>query len=151
MDYRAKCEFFEGLGVYRKVKRHKNLSDVPTSFKFYPCQDVLARIEKKFAGITWQFELALYLINWLSEAIFTGGSGKEIRANTIYPACKMAFRVKFSLAPAMVVYLCSELQAVVFMARFWLSINRNFFEHIVYAWFVYHCKWTTFFGFAEYR
>lgn len=51
-DHKAECEFFEGNGVYWKVKRNKNLSNVPANFKFYPCHDFLASMEKKFVGIT---------------------------------------------------------------------------------------------------
>lgn len=78
---------------------------------------------KKFIDIILQFELALYFTNWLSETIFIGGGGKEIRATTIYLACRMIFRVRFALAPTRVGYLCSELQTMAFMTCFWMSIN----------------------------
>lgn len=98
------------------------------------------RMEKKFVGITRQFELALYLTNSLSEAIFTGGGNKGITVTTIYPACWMPFKVRLALAPAMASYLCNELQMVAFIVRFQLFINRNFFKHVLYVWFVYHCN-----------
>lgn len=82
-EHRAENKLFNGDGVYRKVKRDKNLSDVPVSFKFYQCRDFLARMDEKFVGITMRFKPTLYLTNWLREAIFFGGGGKEIRATTI--------------------------------------------------------------------
>lgn len=51
----------------------------------------------------------------------------------------MAFLEKFAFAPAMVSYLCSELQTVAFMACYSVKINQNFSEHVLYAWFVCHC------------
>lgn len=66
------------------MKRDKDLSDVPGNFKFYPCHDFLARMEKKCVSITRRLELALYLTNWLSEAVFTGVGSKKIRATVIY-------------------------------------------------------------------
>lgn len=52
----------------------------------------------------------------------------------------MAFGERFSLALTMVSYPCSELHMVAFMARFRMTINQNFSEHVLYAWFVYHCN-----------
>lgn len=37
-------------------------------------------------------------------------------------------------------YFCTELQIIFFMDRFKIHISRNFLEHILYAWFVYHCR-----------
>lgn len=45
-----KCLFFNGEGIYRKVKKDKNFLDILTNFKFYPCRDFLARMDKKFKG-----------------------------------------------------------------------------------------------------
>lgn len=114
-DHRAECHFFKGDGIYRKVKRDKNLFDVLENFKFYLCHDFLARKEKKFVGITRRFELALF-----EQVVFIGGGSKEIKATMIHPACRMTFGEMFTLALAIVLYLCSELQVVAFMARFGL-------------------------------
>lgn len=84
---REKYQFFKGDGIYRKVKRDKNLPHVPGNFKFYACRNFLARTENKFTSLTRRSKLAIYLTNWLSDAVFTGGRGKEIRATTIYLAC----------------------------------------------------------------
>lgn len=51
----------------------------------------------------------------------------------------MAFLEKFAFAPAMVSYLCSELQTVAFMACLRMKINQNFSKHVLHAWFVCHC------------
>lgn len=72
--------------------------------------------------------------------IFTDGGGKGVRSACIYPACRMAYGERFALAPVMVFYFCTELQIISFMDRFKIHISRNFLEHILYAWFVYHCR-----------
>lgn len=73
---------------------------------------------------------------WLSKAIFLI-VGKKVRLGYIYLACKMAFGVRFASAPALVIYLCTRLKMISFLVR--CVRPYNYGEHLLYAWFVYHC------------
>lgn len=80
----------------------------------------------------------MYLGVWLSEVIFPI-AGKKVRTGCIYPTCKMAFGVKYALAPALVSYLCTRLKMIDFLMRCAKPYNRYYGEHLLYVWFVYHC------------
>lgn len=70
---------------------------------------------RKYPKMAKLRELAIYLMNWFSEAIFTGGGGKEIHSSWIFAACKMACREPFGTSPVMISYLYAELQMLAFM------------------------------------
>ena len=52
----------------------------------------------------------------------------------------MAFGVRFALAPTLVSYLCTRLKMIGFFVRCAKPYNRYCGEHLLYAWFVYHCR-----------
>lgn len=81
----------------------------------------------------------MYLAVWLSEVIFPI-AGREVRSGCIYLACKMAFGVNLALALALVSYLCTRLNMIGFLVRCAKPYNRYYGEHLLYAWFVYHCR-----------
>lgn len=67
-------------------------------------------------------------------------AGKEVRVGCIYPACTMAIGVRFALAPALVSYLCTTMKMIGFLVRCAKPYNMYYSEHLLYAWFVYHCR-----------
>ena len=81
----------------------------------------------------------IYLAVWLSEVIFPI-AGKEVCTGCIYPACKMAFGVRYALTSALVSYLCIRLKMIGFLVRCAKPYNRYYREDLLYAWFVYHCR-----------
>lgn len=52
----------------------------------------------------------------------------------------MAFGMRLALASALVSYLCIWLKMIEFLVRCAKPYNRYFGEHLLYAWFVYHCQ-----------
>lgn len=52
----------------------------------------------------------------------------------------MAFGVRFTLALALVSYLCTRLKMIGFLIRCTKPYNRFYGEHLLYAWFEYHCR-----------
>ena len=83
--------------------------------------------------------VAMYLVVQLSKVIFPI-AGKVVRTSCIYPTCKMAFEMRYTLAPALVNYLWTRLKMIGFLVRCAKAYNQNYGEHLLYAWFVYHCR-----------
>lgn len=106
---------------------------------YVDCPKFLPYLERTcFENMPKRRLAATYLAAWLSEVIFPI-AGKEVRNGCIYPTSKMAFGTKFALAPALVSYLCTRLKMLGFLVHYTKSYNGYFGEHILYAWFVYHC------------
>lgn len=113
-DIKPQCLFFKGQDFFNKVRKEGSTSTSTRLYNldFFPCPNFLKVMDKKYLELVKRRELAIYLMNWLSEAIFTGGGSKEIRSSYIFVACKMACWECFALAPAMISYLCAELKGV---------------------------------------
>ncbi|XXG82677.1 hypothetical protein AAC387_Pa10g0577 [Persea americana] len=77
------------------------------------------------SDIALRRDLTVYLTYSLGEAIFTGGDGTHIKQHCIFPACQMAFGEWPTLLLALYSYLCTELQAVAFLVRLGLPMNRE--------------------------
>ena len=107
---------------------------------YIDCLEFLPYLERTCSGVMSKRRLvAAYSTVWLSEVIFPI-AGKEIRGGCIYLACKMAFGTRFALAPALVNYLCTRLKMIGFLVRCAKPYKRYFGEHLLYTWFVYHCR-----------
>lgn len=46
----------------------------------------------------------------------------------------------FSIAPALISYLCMRLKMIGFLVCYAKPYSRYYHEHLLYAWFVYHCR-----------
>ena len=109
---------------------------------YVDCPEFSSYLEKTcYESMPRRRLVVMYLAVWLSEVIFPI-VGKEVRTDCIYPACKIAFRVRYALALAMalVSYLCTRLKMIGFLMSFAKPYNQYYGEHLLYAWFVYHCQ-----------
>ncbi|KAJ8640095.1 hypothetical protein MRB53_016789 [Persea americana] len=102
-------------------------------------KEFFANIDAVHSNIVLRRDLTVYLTYWLGEAIFAGGDGTNIKPHCIFSACQMAIGEQLALVPALYSYLCTKLQAVAFLVRLGLPMNRVFSAHILYSWYVYHC------------
>ena len=84
---------------------------------YVDCPEFSSYLEKSYSESMPKRCLApMYLAVWLSGVIFPI-AGKEVRTGCIYPACRMAFGVRYALALALVSNMCTRLKMIDFLVH----------------------------------